>query len=212
MPMDPMTALMLGQMVVGAAGTMNQAQQQAAQALAQKYTFMNQEFARQVQVDAQNEQINANNAQQILRNRQSAQAIGTQAATEEFVADQNFRSAQRNMSINYAKIQDAAKSQFGGKSMSMNSGSAKAILNMSEENFLRMSENATYQQSFAQKSIDNRRIGQLRGLDSYLQGNVLFVPGIDSSADPNAIIQAGATSANLQMAIAAVGVGMSAKG
>jgi hypothetical protein len=96
MPIDPMTAMMLGQMVLGAAGTAAQGQQAASQAIAGSIEFQNSEFARRMQIDAKNDSINAANNAKLVNNRNAAQALGQNRGAQEFALDYNYKNSRRN--------------------------------------------------------------------------------------------------------------------
>lgn len=206
-----MTALMLGQMVAGAAGTQAQGAQQAQQAIAQHIEFQNQEFVRQMEVDAKNQQINQANAIKLINNRKTAQALGKQFGGQSFIADANFKTAMRNQSIGYAKIKAAADSLTSGKNLNPNSGSIAAINRMSQDNFFELAYRQNFQNKVAMQNLADQRSGQLASIDGYMDSNALYFPGINSAPNPDAILDAANASANLQLVTAAIGAGLSIK-
>lgn len=206
--MDPMTAMMLGQMVLGAAGTAAQGQQAASQAVSQSIEFQNNEFARRMQNDAQNANINAANNSKLVNNRTAAQALGTNRGAQEFALDYNYRRTMESTSVKAAKIKATANSLTDGRNLSPKSGSTKAINRMSTDNYFDYVMTTTFGKDNTLKSLRRNVDASLASLDGYMQQENTFVPGIDGSADPNAILDTANASAMLQLAFAATGTAM----
>lgn len=208
MPIDPMTAMMLGQMVLGAAGTAAQGQQAASQAIAGSIEFQNSEFARRMQLDARNDTINAANNAKLINNRNAASALGRNRGSQEFALDYNYRRTQEQTAIRAAKIKATANSLTDGRNLSPKSGSTKAINRMSNDNYFDYVMTTEFGKDVTFKSLKKNVDSTLASLDGYMQQGDTFIPGIDSSPDPNAILDTANASALMQIAFAGIGTGM----
>ena len=211
MPIDPMTAMMLGQMVLGAAGTAAQGQQAASQAIAGSIEFQNSEFARRMQIDARNASTNAANNAKLINNRNAAQTLGQNRGSQEFALDYNYKRTQEQTAIKAAKIKATANSLTDGRNLSPKSGSTKAINRMSSDNYFDFVMTTAFGKNTTFKSLKKNVDNTLASIDGYMQQGDTFIPGIDSSPDPNAIIDTANASAMMQLALAGIGTGMALK-
>ena len=175
--MDPMTMMMLGNAVLGRVQSLMGGNAQAAQAAAQHQEFYNKEFARQLQVDAKNDQINQMNANKYVANITTAKSLGSQHGATQFVA----------------------------RSISSSSGTAKAMRNLSTKNYLDNVKSGALQKKYSDQTLKQTMGNKLREIDGYFQKGVAFIPGINSAPDPGQILAASRTSAMIQFGTAALG-------
>tara|TARA_R100001510_G_C7656860_1_gene217478 strand:+ start:5644 stop:6336 length:693 start_codon:yes stop_codon:yes gene_type:complete len=203
--MDPMTMMMVGNAVLGGVQTLMGGGAQAAQAMAKHQEFYHNEFARALQIDAKNAQINRVNNDRLVNNRSTAKSLGTQAGAMKYTADRNHRVNMKNISANNAKIESARKTVAGSKNLSTASGTMKAIQRMSLDNYMDTVTNATLQKRYSDRTMDSQTTAKLKSLQSYMDEGALFIPGINNAPDPGAIIQGANISAALQFGTAALG-------
>jgi hypothetical protein len=99
--MEPMTMMMIGNAVLGGVQSLMGGGAQAAQAMAKHQEFYHNEFARTLQVDAKNSQINRANNNRLVSNRETAKSLGSQMGAIQYVADRNFKAIQRMSANNF---------------------------------------------------------------------------------------------------------------
>ena len=204
--MDPMTMMMLGNAVLGGVQSLMGGNAQAAQAAAQHQEFYNKEFARQLQVDAKNDQINQMNANKYVANITTAKSLGSQHGATQFVADMNYNNSMEQTARANARITAAQKSVLEARSISSSSGTAKAMRNLSTKNYLDNVKSGALQKKYSDQTLKQTMGNKLREIDGYFQKGVAFIPGINSAPDPGQILAASRTSAMIQFGTAALGV------
>jgi hypothetical protein len=202
--MEPMTMMMIGNAVLGGVQSLMGGGAQAAQAMAKHQEFYHNEFARTLQVDAKNSQINRANNNRLVSNRETAKSLGSQMGATQYVADRNFRESMENMSMQNAKINSAQKTVMGSKNLSVTSGTAKAIQRMSANNFRDAIANGVAQKRYSDRTLQTQTLAKLKSLDGYMSENAQFIPGINNAPDPNQIIDSANMSAMLQFGTAAM--------
>ena len=196
--------MMIGNAVLGGVQSLMGGGAAAAKAMAQHQEFYHNEFARALQVDAKNDQINRANNNRLVSNRATAKSLGSQMGATQYVADRNYKNTIENSSMQNAKINAAQKTVMGSKNLSTASGTAQAIKRMSANNFKDTIVNTVAQKRYNDRTLQTQTTAKLRSLDGYMSENVQFIPGINNSPDPNQIIDGANMSAMLQFGTAAM--------
>jgi hypothetical protein len=148
--MDPMTMMMAGQMIGSVMQSITGGYQQAEQMARQDMAFQQQEFERQLQVDAQNYAINQANANRLIKNRQMAVGAATQLAAKQYEISEGYQNSQRQLARAMATENATLKSTMAGRNIASGSGTAAALARLATINGKNSRKNLTQQKKIAE--------------------------------------------------------------
>ena len=189
--MDPMTMMMMGQMVGSVTQSILGGYQQADQMARQDMAFQQQEFQRQLEVDAQNAIINQQNANRLLKNRQLVQSGAKQFQATLSDNLTGYNNQVRALASAFAQASASQQSVAAGRNMSPTSGSALALMRLSKQNAIRSYSNLQLQKNTADRNAQTQYQNVLNSRDLNMQSNTLFIPGVSPAGDPSSAITAG---------------------
>ena len=189
--MDPMTMMMMGQMVGSVTQSILGGYQQADQMARQDMAFRQQEFQRQLEVDAQNAIINQQNANRLLKNRQLVQSGAKQFQATLSDNLTGYNNQVRALASAFAQASASQQSVAAGRNMSPTSGSALALMRLSKQNAIRSYSNLQLQKNTADRNAQTQYQNVLNSRDLNMQSNTLFIPGVSPAGDPSSAITAG---------------------
>jgi hypothetical protein len=189
--MDPMTMMMMGQMVGSVTQSILGGYQQADQMARQDMAFQQQEFQRQLEVDAQNAIINQQNANRLIKNRQLVQSGAKQFQATLSDNLTGYNNQVRALASAFAQASASQQSVAAGRNMSPTSGSALALMRLSKQNAIRSYSNLQLQKNTADRNAQTQYQNVLNSRDLNMQSNTLFIPGVSPAGDPSSAITAG---------------------
>jgi hypothetical protein len=189
--MDPMTMMMMGQMVGSVTQSILGGYQQADQMARQDMAFQQQEFQRQLEVDAQNAIINQQNANRLIKNRQLVQSGAKQFQATLSYNLTGYNNQVRALASAFAQASASQQSVAAGRNMSPTSGSALALMRLSKQNAIRSYSNLQLQKNTADRNAQTQYQNVLNSRDLNMQSNTLFIPGVSPAGDPSSAITAG---------------------
>ena len=189
--MDPMTMMMMGQMVGSVTQSILGGYQQADQMARQDMAFQQQEFQRQLEVDAQNAIINQKNANRLIKNRQLVQSGAKQFQATLSDNLTGYNNQVRALASAFAQASASQQSVAAGRNMSPTSGSALALMRLSKQNAIRSYSNLQLQKNTADRNAQTQYQNVLNSRDLNMQSNTLFIPGVSPAGDPSSAITAG---------------------
>ena len=189
--MDPMTMMMMGQMVGSVTQSILGGYQQADQMARQDMAFQQQEFQRQLEVDAQNAIINQQNANRLLKNRQLVQSGAKQFQATLSDNLTGYNNQVRALASAFAQASASQQSVAAGRNMSPTSGSSLALMRLSKQNAIRSYSNLQLQKNTADRNAQTQYQNVLNSRDLNMQSNTLFIPGVSPAGDPSSAITAG---------------------
>ena len=186
-----MTMMMMGQMVGSITQSILGGYQQADQMARQDMAFRQQEFQRQLEVDAQNAIINQQNANRLLKNRQLVQSGAKQFQATLSDNLTGYNNQVRALASASAQASASQQSVAAGRNMSPTSGSALALMRLSKQNAIRSYSNLQLQKNTADRNAQTQYQNVLNSRDLNMQSNTLFIPGVSPAGDPSSAITAG---------------------
>ena len=186
-----MTMMMMGQMVGSVTQSILGGYQQADQMARQDMAFRQQEFQRQLEVDAQNAIINQQNANRLLKNRQLVQSGAKQFQATLSDNLTGYNNQVRALASAFAQASASQQSVAAGRNMSPTSGSALALMRLSKQNAIRSYSNLQLQKNTADRNAQTQYQNVLNSRDLNMQSNTLFIPGVSPAGDPSSAITAG---------------------
>ena len=186
-----MTMMMMGQMVGSVTQSILGGYQQADQMARQDMAFQQQEFQRQLEVDAQNAIINQQNANRLLKNRQLVQSGAKQFQATLSDNLTGYNNQVRALASAFAQASASQQSVAAGRNMSPTSGSALALMRLSKQNAIRSYSNLQLQKNTADRNAQTQYQNVLNSRDLNMQSNTLFIPGVSPAGDPSSAITAG---------------------
>ena len=186
-----MTIMMMGQMVGSVTQSILGGYQQADQMARQDMAFQQQEFQRQLEVDAQNAIINQQNANRLLKNRQLVQSGAKQFQATLSDNLTGYNNQVRALASAFAQASASQQSVAAGRNMSPTSGSALALMRLSKQNAIRSYSNLQLQKNTADRNAQTQYQNVLNSRDLNMQSNTLFIPGVSPAGDPSSAITAG---------------------
>lgn len=186
-----MTMMMMGQMVGSVTQSILGGYQQADQMARQDMAFRQQEFQRQLEVDAQNAIINQQNANRLIKNRQLVQSGAKQFQATLSDNLTGYNNQVRALASAFAQASASQQSVAAGRNMSPTSGSALALMRLSKQNAIRSYSNLQLQKNTADRNAQTQYQNVLNSRDLNMQSNTLFIPGVSPAGDPSSAITAG---------------------
>jgi len=186
-----MTMMMMGQMVGSVTQSILGGYQQADQMARQDMAFQQQEFQRQLEVDAQNAIINQQNANRLIKNRQLVQSGAKQFQATLSDNLTGYNNQVRALASAFAQASASQQSVAAGRNMSPTSGSALALMRLSKQNAIRSYSNLQLQKNTADRNAQTQYQNVLNSRDLNMQSNTLFIPGVSPAGDPSSAITAG---------------------
>ena len=189
--MDPMTMMMMGQMVGSVTQSILGGYQQADQMARQDMAFRQQEFQRQLEVDAQNAIINQQNANRLIKNRQLVQSGARQYQATLSDNLTGYNNQVRAISSAFAQASASQQSVAAGRNVNPASGSALALMRLSKQNAIKSYGNLQLQKNTADRNAETQYQNVLNSRDLNMQSNTLFIPGVSPAGDPSSAITAG---------------------
>ena len=207
--MDPMTMMMAGQMIGSGMQSITGGYQQGEQMARQDMAFQQQEFERQLQVDAQNYAINQANANRLIKNRQMAVGAATQLAAKEYEISEGYQNSQRQLSRAMATENATLRSNMAGRNVALGSGTAAALARLATINAKNSRKNLTQQKKIAELNARTQYQNIINQRDLTTQQPVYFVPGVSPAGDPDSAVKAGWIGALSTVAGAGIGASVS---
>lgn len=202
---DPMTMMMMGQMVGSVMQSITGGYQQAEQMARQDMAFRQKEFERQLQVDAQNFAINQANANRLIKNRQLAVGAATQLAAKEYEINEGYQNSSRQLARAMATENATLKSNMAGRNVALGSGTAAALARLATINGSNSRKNLLQQKKISELNAKTQYQNIINQRDLTTQQPVYFVPGVSPVGNPDSAVKAGWTSALTTVAGAAIG-------
>jgi hypothetical protein len=157
----------------------------------QDMAFQQQEFQRQLEVDAQNAIINQQNANRLIKNRQLVQSGAKQFQATLSDNLTGYNNQVRALASAFAQASASQQSVAAGRNMSPTSGSALALMRLSKQNAIRSYSNLQLQKNTADRNAQTQYQNVLNSRDLNMQSNTLFIPGVSPAGDPSSAITAG---------------------
>jgi hypothetical protein len=154
------------------------AQAAEAEAMQARIMFDEQEFQRKWQTQIQNREIHRQNALKWFNNRKIAEVASKRRGEEEFYIRYNWDNATGAFGMNLKSTNDELFSRLRGKGMRADSGTARALLRMSNERAKETMSSLRIGVSNQLITAERRQQQALAGRDFGYNEHIPFMPGI----------------------------------
>jgi hypothetical protein len=199
--MDPMTMMMVGQVASSIMGGYGKAEEAARQDMA----FQQQEFQRQLEVDAKNAVIDQQNANRLINNRTLAISAARQLAAQQYEIDEGYKNSSRQLFTAFATKNNALKTNTAARNMATGVGTSAAIARMAMNNLRMSNRNLLQSKQVAENNAKTAYQNIIGKRELTMQNGVHFIPGVSPAGDPGSAIAAGWIGAGATIAGAALG-------
>ncbi len=203
-----MTMMMVGQVASSIMGGYQQAEEYARQDMA----FQQQEFQRQLEVDAKNAVIDQQNANRLINNRTLSVSAARQLAAQQYEIDEGYKNSSRQLFNAFATQRNALRSTTGGRNIAGGVGTSAALARMAMNNLRISNRNLLQSKQVAENNAQTAYQNIIGKRDLTMQNGVHFIPGVSPAGDPGSAIASGWITAGATAAGAFMGGGGGKKG
>lgn len=171
--------LSLMQGIFGGLAANSQAQ---AQAIVARMQAENANFQRQMQVMANNRQINRNNLARAINNKKIERAALNDRAIQEVYTELGYNNSRSQFSKQTSQVNGALISSVAGRNISQNSGTARALLRQNLENASANMANLSISNTAKMKDINTVYQNRLAQRDFNYEDFQMYIPGSTAQA------------------------------